>query len=274
MLNSELERFIQEDLGPYDLSCTLVPEREVEAFILAKEYCTLAGIDVAMSIFKYFGLQAVQSHSDGDQVQAGDTIISLRGSSVSILRAERLSLNFLGHLSGIATMTSKCVQIVRSFSDTRVACTRKTIPGMRSLEKMAVVAGGGDTHRFSLSDCIMLKDNHIRLMGFEAAISEAKKRASFTQKIEVEVESMEEALLVARLGVDIIMLDNMSPTEVLRTVQKIKKEGLKEHVIIEVSGNITIENLEEYAKTGVDVISMGSLIHAARWIDLSMEFSA
>ena len=238
MLNSELEHFIQEDLGPYDLSCILVPEREVEAIIFSKEECTLAGIDVAMSIFRYFGLQATTPHRDGDQIPAGETIFFLKGSSVSMLRAERLSLNFLGHLSGIATMTNKCVQIVREFSDTRVACTRKTIPGMRSLEKQAVMAGGGDTHRFGLSDCIMLKDNHIKLMGFEAAIKEAKKRASF------------------------------------RTVQTLKKAGLKEHVVIEVSGNINIGNLEEYAKTGVDVISMGSLIHAARWIDVSMEFSA
>lgn len=273
MLNSELERFIQEDLGPYDLSCTLVPEREIEAVIFAKEACTLAGIDVAMSIFKYFGLYATTSHQNGDQLQAGETIFSLKGSSVSMLRAERISLNFLGHLSGIATMTSRCVHIVKAFSDSKVACTRKTIPGMRSLEKMAVMAGGGDAHRFSLSDCIMLKDNHIKLMGFEAAISEAKKKASFTQKIEVEVETMEEALLVAGMGVDVIMLDNMSPGEVLQTVQILKKAGLKEHLVIEVSGNITIENLEEYAKTGVDVISMGSLIHAARWMDLSMEFS-
>lgn len=273
MLNSELERFIQEDLGPHDLSCTLVPEREVEAIIFSKEECILAGIDVAMSIFKYFNLHATTSYHDGDQIQAGEIIFSLKGSSVSMLRAERLSLNFLGHLSGIATLTNRCVQIVRTFSDAKVACTRKTVPGMRSLEKMAVMAGGGDTHRFSLSDCIMLKDNHIKLMGFEAAISEAKKRASFTQKIEVEVETMEEALLVAGLGVDIIMLDNMRPGDVLRTVQTLKKAGLKEHVVIEVSGNITIENLEEYAKTGVDVISMGSLIHAARWMDLSMEFS-
>lgn len=273
MLNSELERFIQEDLGPYDLSCTLVPEREVEAVIFAKEECTLAGIDIARSIFKYFGLLATTSHNDGDQVQAGEIVFSLKGNSISMLRSERLSLNFLGHLSGIATMTRKCVKIVTLLSDARVACTRKTTPGIRSLEKMAVMAGGGDTHRFSLSDCIMLKDNHIKLMGFEAAISEAKKKASFTQKIEVEVESMEEALLVAGLGVDIIMLDNMSPGEVLRTVQSLKKAGLKDHVIIEVSGNINIDNLEEYAKTGVDVISMGSLIHGARWMDLSMEFS-
>ncbi len=272
MLNTELERFIQEDLGPYDLSCSLVPDKEVKAVIFAKEECTLAGIDVAMSIFKYFGLQAATPHCDGDHIQAGETIFSIKGSSVSMLRAERLSLNFLGHLSGIATMTNKCVQMVRAFSDARVACTRKTIPGMRSLEKMAVVAGGGDTHRFSLSDCIMLKDNHIKLMGFESAIREAKKRASFSQKIEVEVETLDEALLVADLNVDIIMLDNMSPGEVLRTVQALKKAGLKEHVVIEVSGNINISNLEEYAKTGVDVISMGSLIHAARWIDVSMEF--
>ncbi|MGB3907904.1 MAG: carboxylating nicotinate-nucleotide diphosphorylase [Methanomethylovorans sp.] len=272
MLNSELEHFIQEDLGPYDLSCILVPERQVEAIIISKEECTLAGIDVAMSIFKYFDLQAVAMHQDGDQILAGEAILSLKGSSVSMLRAERLSLNFLGHLSGIATMTNKCVQIVRKFSDARIACTRKTIPGMRSLEKQAVVAGGGDPHRFGLSDCIMLKDNHIKLMGFEAAIKEAKKRASFTQKIEVEVENLEDALLVAGMEVDIIMLDNMSPGEVLRTVQTLKKAGLKEHVFIEVSGNINIGNLEEYAKTGVDIISMGSLIHAARWIDISMEF--
>jgi len=272
MLNSELERYIQEDLGPYDLSCTIVPDKEVEAVIFVKEDCILAGTDVVMSIFKYFNLQATPTHQDGDQIQAGEIIFSLKGSSVSMLRAERLSLNFLGHLSGIATITNKCVQIVRRFSDAKVACTRKTIPGMRSLEKMAVKAGGGDTHRFNLSDSIILKDNHIKFMGYEAVISEAKKKASFTQKIEVEVETLDEALLVARLGVDIIMLDNMSSGEVLRTVQALKKTGLRENLIIEVSGNITLENLEEYAKTGVDVISMSALIHAAGWIDVSMEF--
>ncbi|WP_269852169.1 carboxylating nicotinate-nucleotide diphosphorylase, partial [Methanosarcina horonobensis] len=271
MFIREIESFIEEDLGYDDVSCTIVPDRPVEATVFTKEDCTVAGIDEAASIYYYFGIQAETDFKDGDRLSKGDVIFRLRGGAVSILRAERISLNFLGHLSGIATLTRNCTDIVRKHSETtRVACTRKTTPGIRKFEKLAVAAGGGDTHRFNLSDAVMIKDNHVKLMGIEAAIKAARK-TSFTRKIEVEVESAEDAVFAAELGADIIMLDNMQPDEIKKTLSILKEKELRESVLMEASGGISLENLEDYAKTGVDIISMGSLIHKSRWIDVSLE---
>lgn len=271
MFIREVESFVEEDLGYDDVSCTIVPDRPVEAIIFTKEDCTVAGLNEAASIFCYFGIQAETDFKDGDRLSKGDIIFRLTGGAVSVLRAERLSLNFLGHLSGIATLTRYCTDIVREHSKTtRVACTRKTTPGIRKFEKLAVAAGGGDTHRFNLSDAVMIKDNHIKLMGIKAAIKAARK-TSFTRKIEVEVESSEDAILAAELGADIVMLDNMQPEAVKETLFMLEKKGLRQSVLVEASGGISPENLEDYAKTGVDVISMGSLIHKATWIDFSLE---
>lgn len=271
MLIKEIESFVEEDLGYDDVSCTIVPDRPAEAIIFTKEDCIIAGIEEAKSIFSYLGVQAETIFKDGDYLKGGETIFRLKGGAVSILRAERLALNFLGHLSGIATLTRACVDIVRKYSETtRVACTRKTTPGIRKFEKLAVAAGGGDTHRFNLSDSVMIKDNHVKLMGIEAAIKAAKK-TSFTRKIEVEVESAEDALLAAKLGADIIMLDNMQPEKIKETLSMLQEKGLRSSVLIEASGGISQENLESYANTGVDVISMGSLIHKSNWIDVSLE---
>jgi nicotinate-nucleotide pyrophosphorylase (carboxylating) len=274
MLITDIEYFLEEDLGYNDISCTLVPDREVEATIFTKEECVLAGTDVARSFFDYFGISAVTTHADGDRVPEGGIIFSLRGSSVSILRTERIVLNFLGHLCGIATLTRRCVDAVAKISDARVACTRKTTPGLRKYEKLAVVAGGGDPHRFNLSDTVMIKDNHVGMMGIEAAIRSARQKASFTQKIEVEVESTADALQAAALGADIIMLDNMDPHQAAETMACLKKARIPRHIMIEVSGGIGPDNLAGYASTGVNVISMGSLVHQARWIDISLEFSS
>jgi len=271
MLIKEVENFIEEDLGYDDISCTIVPDRPAEAIIFTKETCIIAGIKEAESIFCYLGIQAETTLKDGDSLKAGEIIFRLKGGAVSILRAERLTLNFLGHLSGIATLTRACVDKVREYSETtRVACTRKTTPGIRKFEKLAVAAGGGDTHRFNLSDSVMIKDNHVKLMGIKAAV-EAAKKTSFTRKIEVEIESAEDAVLAAKLGADIIMLDNMQPEAIRETLKILKEKGLRNSVIVEASGGISQANLEGYAKTGVDVISMGSLIHRSRWIDMSLE---
>jgi nicotinate-nucleotide pyrophosphorylase (carboxylating) len=271
MLIKELESFIEEDLGYDDVSCTIVPDRPAKAVIFTKEDCIVAGIKEAGSIFCYLGIQAETTLKDGDRLKEGDIIFGLKGGTVSILRAERLTLNFLGHLSGIATLTRACMDVVRKHSETtRVACTRKTTPGIRKFEKLAVAAGGGDPHRFNLSDSVMIKDNHVKLMGIEAAI-EAAKKTGFTRKIEVEVESADDAVLAAKLGADIIMLDNMQPEAVRETLEILKEKGLRDSVIVEASGGISQANLEGYAKTGVDVISMGSLIHKSRWIDISLE---
>ena len=271
MLIKELESFIEEDLGYDDVSCTIVPDRPAKAVIFTKEDCIVAGIKEAGSIFCYLGIQAETTLKDGDRLKEGDVIFRLKGGAISILRAERLTLNFLGHLSGIATLTRACMDIVRKHSETtRVACTRKTTPGIRKFEKLAVAAGGGDPHRFNLSDSVMIKDNHVKLMGIEAAI-EAAKKTGFTRKIEVEVESADDAVLAAKLGADIIMLDNMQPEAVRETLEILKEKGLRDSVIVEASGGISQANLEGYAKTGVDVISMSSLIHKSRWIDISLE---
>ena len=274
MFIKEVESFIEEDLGYDDVSCTIVPDRPSEAVIFTKEDCVIAGIKEAGSIFCYFGIQAETNLKDGDRLKGGDVIFRLKGGAVSILRAERLTLNFLGHLSGIATLTRACMDTVRKHSETtRVACTRKTTPGIRKFEKLAVAAGGGDPHRFNLSDSVMIKDNHVKLMGIEAAI-EAAKKTGFTRKIEVEVESADDAVLAAKLGADIIMLDNMQPEAVRETLEILKEKGLRETVIVEASGGISQANLDDYAKTGVDVISMGSLIHKSRWIDISLEITS
>jgi nicotinate-nucleotide pyrophosphorylase (carboxylating) len=271
MLIKEVENFLEEDMGYDDVSCTIVPDRPAEAVIFTKEDCIVAGIKEAGSIFCYLGIQAETTLKDGDRLKEGDIIFRLKGGAVSILRAERLTLNFLAHLSGIATLTGTCVEIVRKHSKTiRIACTRKTTPGIRKFEKLAVAAGGGDPHRFNLSDSIIIKDNHIKLMGIEAAI-EAAGKTSFTRKIEVEVESAEDAVFAAKLGADIIMLDNMKPDEVMKTLEILEEKGLRDSVIVEASGGIFQENLEGYAKTEVDIISMGSLIHKSRWIDMSLE---
>lgn len=273
MFIKEIESFLEEDLGYDDVSCTIVPDKSAEAVIFTKEDCIVAGIKEAGSIFCYLGIQAEATHKDGDYLTAGDIIFRLKGGAVSILRAERLALNFLGHLSGIATLTRACGDIVRKHSEiTRVACTRKTTPGIRKFEKLAVAAGGGDTHRFNLSDSVMIKDNHIKIMGIQAAI-EAARKTSFTRKIEVEVESVEDAVLAAKLGADIIMLDNMQPEKIIETLGVLKEKGFRDSVIVEASGGISQSNLEDYAKTGVDVISMGSLIHKSRWIDISLEIT-
>ena len=271
MFIREIESFIEEDLGYDDVSCTIVPDMPAEAIIFTKEDCTVAGIEEAASIFHYFGIQAETNFKNGDELKEGDIIFRIRGGAVSILRVERICLNFLKHLSGITTLTRRCTNIVRKYSETtRVTCTRKTTPGIRKFEKLAVAAGGGDTHRFNLSDAVMIKDNHIKLMGIEEAIKAARK-TSFTRKIEVEVESAEDAVFAAELGIDIIMLDNMKPDDVKKTLLILKEKGFRDSVLIEVSGGISPENLENYAKTGVDIISMGSLIHKSKWIDFSLE---
>ncbi len=272
IFNNEIEYFIEEDLGYNDISCTMVSDICVDATIFVKQDCVIAGIEMGEAILRYFDLNFVSTHRSGDHLLKGDEVFLIQGNATSLLRAERLMLNFLGHLSGIATLTEKYVSTVRKYSSAKVAATRKTTPGIRKFEKMAIIAGGGDPHRYNLSDTVMIKDNHRNLMGLEQAILKAREMAGFTQKIDVEVESAEDALIAARNGADIIMLDNMGPGEVIHTIQKLVNKGLRDRILIEVSGNITLENIEEYAKTGADIISIGSLIHKSQWIDISLEF--
>ncbi|MDY6958464.1 MAG: carboxylating nicotinate-nucleotide diphosphorylase [Halobacteriota archaeon] len=267
MMQREIEAFIEEDIGFGDLSSVAVPDIEVDAKVISKEEGVLAGLSEAMEIFSYFNLKTSPKSSDGSRIEDGATIVKVSGSSQKILTAERLALNFLGRMSGIATLTSELVK--RSNGNAVIAGTRKTTPGFRRYEKKAIVLGGGDPHRFNLSDSVMIKDNHIKVAGLKGAI-EASKSVSFTKKIDVEVEIPEDALIAAGLGVHIIMLDNMTPEAIEETIKSLEKAGLREKVILEASGGITKENVGRYADTGVDVISVGSLTTAARWIDFGL----
>jgi len=268
MLITELERFIEEDIGADDTSCAIVPDKWVHARIIAKEAGVLAGLEEAYQIYDYFGLEFKSGFLDGGSIQSGDVVAEVWGVAQNVLRAERLSLNFLCRMSGIATLTARCVA---DAGEVRVACTRKTTPGFRKFEKKAVRLGGGDTHRFNLSDAVMIKDNHIAIMGIDEAVKVAKAVASFTKKIEVEVSDSSQMMAAARAGADIIMFDNMQPEDVQNCIKQLEAANLHSGVILEASGGIRPENVKEYAASGVDVLSMGSLIHSARWLDMGMD---
>lgn len=267
MLLTELERFIEEDIGYDDVSCNIIPDCRVQAEVIAKEFGIVAGLSEATQIFEYFEIFSTTDFQDGDLVKENDIIFSLDGGARSILKAERLALNFLGRMSGIATLTR---QYVERAAGPRIACTRKTTPGFRKFEKKGVLAGGGDPHRFNLSDTVMIKDNHIAVLGLEKAITAAKKAASFTRKIEVEVETVDDAVRAAQMGVDIIMFDNMTVNEIQKAVKMLEEKGLRDNIILEASGGISIENVDKYGRTGVDVISIGALTHSSNWLDISL----
>ena len=273
----DIEHFLDEDLRYEDVSGTLVPCVDVEAVIFTKEPCTVSGTEVAAAVFDYMKIDAVPLVRDGDRLNAGDPVFRIKGRSVSVLRAERLVLNFLSHLSGIATETAACVSLAAEAClavgtrPPRIACTRKTMPGLRKYEKEAVRHGGGDAHRHDAAGCVMIKDNHIAVMGLENALKSAREKASFTQKIDVEVEAANDAVTVAAMGADIVMLDNMTPDRIEETVRALEAAGLRSRVILEASGGIAKKELPDYAVSGVDVISLSAVITRAPWIDMSLD---
>lgn len=267
MLLTELERFIEEDIGHNDVSCSIIPDCKVQAEVVSNENGIVAGLAEATAVFEYFEVFATTDLSDGSATKKDDVIFALDGGARSILRAERLALNFLGRMSGIATLTRNYVERANGV---RIACTRKTTPGFRKFEKMGVIAGGGDPHRFNLSETILIKDNHIAILGLEKSVNAAKKTASFTQKIEIEVEDIDSAIRAAEMGVDIIMFDNMAPGEIEDAIKALAEKGLRDGIVLEASGGISLENTGDYAKTGVDVISVGALTHSSRWLDISL----
>jgi len=263
---------VAEDLGEWDDSSSLIPDIEAQAVVITNEDCIISGLAEASEIFAYFRLSTQPLYDDGEFVPAGAQVISVRGSARAILQSERLTLNFMARMSGISTLTRDCVLLAGG--RVRIAATRKTTPGFRVFEKKAVFLGGGDTHRFNLSDAVLIKDNHIAILGLEECLRAAKERASFTKKIEVEIENQEDMIKAAKAGADIIMFDNMTPEEISRGVKLLDLMGLRDRLLLEASGGITRDNLSEYAASGVDVISLGALTRNARWIDLSMEIQA
>jgi nicotinate-nucleotide pyrophosphorylase (carboxylating) len=266
---------LAEDLASGDVTTeALIPsDLTGKASILVKRDGVLAGIDVAKEVFRQVdpSLQFKVLVKDGSKVRKGKVVATVEGKAASILKAERTALNFLQHMSGIATETARYVKAV-SGTKAVITDTRKTIPGLRMLEKYAVRAGGGKNHRLNLSDGILIKDNHLialRASGVDLGkvVKIARQRAPKGLKIEVEVESVQQASEALAAGADIIMLDNMKLEDMRKAVKLVKGRAL-----LEASGGITLDNVRSVAETGVDFISIGALTHSARALDISLEF--
>ncbi|MDI9615295.1 carboxylating nicotinate-nucleotide diphosphorylase [Methanothermobacter sp.] len=270
-----LREMIRVDVGFEDITTEALVERGTVAAadVIAGEDGIIAGVDVAGIIAAEFGIEIERLKMDGDPVKAGERVISLEGEASDILKIERTMLNLMMRMSGIATLTRSMLERVRAVNpDIRIAATRKTTPGLQWFEKQAVKIGGGDTHRFRLDDCAMIKDNHIAIAGSVGdAVRRVKEHVSFTKKVEVEVERPGDALLAADAGADIILLDNMNPGDVRKALEELESAGLRDRVIVEASGGIKPENIDLYASTGVDVISMGFITTSAHPVDLSLE---
>ncbi|SHH25507.1 nicotinate-nucleotide pyrophosphorylase [carboxylating] [Caloranaerobacter azorensis DSM 13643] len=273
MLVLQIEDIIKnallEDMNNGDITTeNLIGLNDIsEAEIIAKEDGVLAGIEIAEITFKLLDKDMLfyRLKEDGQFLRKGDVIAKIKGKTRAILSGERTALNFLQRLSGIATKTKKFVDKVEKYN-VRVADTRKTTPGIRALEKYAVRLGGGANHRYNLSDAVMIKDNHIRAVGsIEKAIKLIRERVPHTVKVEVEVETIEQFKQALDAGADIIMLDNMSIEDMKEAVNINNKKA-----ILEASGNVNIDNIEEVAKTGVDVISVGALTHSVKSLDISL----
>jgi len=278
LVERKVREALEEDIGYGDITSQLVVPEDVEAVaeVVAKEAGVLAGVEEAEMAFGLLGAHVIWAMRDGSSIKPGDVVLRARGPARALLAAERTALNFMMRMSGIATATAELVELVKKAgSKARVAATRKTAPGLRFFDKKAVEIGGGDTHRLGLDDCVLIKDNHIAIVGSVAeAVRRAREAISFTKKIEVEVSTPEEALEAARAGADIIMLDNFSPGEVEKALKLLEEAGLRSSVLVEVSGRIGPDNIMDYASKDVDIISSGYLTHSARALDFSMRISS
>ncbi|WP_256686580.1 carboxylating nicotinate-nucleotide diphosphorylase [Halococcus qingdaonensis] len=277
---SRIERWLREDLGHHDVT-NHVPG-ETAGRLIATEDGVTAGIETAAAVFDHLDVETEVLVDTGDRVEAGQQVLAVDGPARAVLRGERVAVNVASHASGIATRTRAAVDAAREASaarrtpddrtansreigdGVRIAGTRKTTPGLRGIEKRAIVAGGGDTHRLDCSQMVMVKENHIAEMGFESAIAHFRERASFATKIEVEVERPADGRRAADAGADIVLFDNLAPDAVAEGVAE-----LSDDTLAEASGGITIETVPEYAATGVDVVSLGSLTHSAPALDYS-----
>jgi len=268
-------RALGEDRGPADITtlACIKFNTQTAARIFAKEACVLAGMPVAEQVFREQDATLVLTAraGDGTSLQPGDTVLEIRGSAASILTAERCALNFLQHLSGVATQTRRFVEAVAG-TKARILDTRKTLPGLRAVQKYAVRCGGGVNHRFGLYDRFLIKDNHLVLMGTGNRLAEAIRAARALDPeavLEVEVDHLQQIPEIISLGVDVLLLDNMSLDEMRACVALIAGR-----VTTEASGNMTLERVPEVARTGVDFISVGALTHSVRAIDFSLEIEA
>lgn len=269
-----IEEALQEDIGPGDETTFALIPREAMArgSVVAKEEGVLAGVEVAAKVFSIAdtGCNIVTRKNDGEKIKVGDTLMVVEGRAAPMLSAERVALNFLQRLSGIATETARYVEAVRG-TPVRIVDTRKTAPGLRMLEKYAVRMGGGFNHRFGLYDGILIKDNHLAIlrgrgMGCGDAVRLAKSKKTHTLIVEVEVTSLDQVREAIEAGADALLLDNMEVEEIKAAVKL--ADG---RVLLEASGGINLGNVRKVAETGVDLISIGAITHSAPSLDMSLE---
>ncbi len=268
-----IEQFIRdvlaEDVGRGDLYARVSAPVDASAKIIAKSEGVLAGEEYLQVLAHIEGFMIVWHKHDGEKFAKGDVLMELSGDSHTLLRIERTLLNILLHASSIATLTRQYVDLVAPYG-TKLLDTRKTRPMLRDFEKYATRVGGATNHRMGLDDALMLKDTHLKTIdNLEEFMAEARKKIPFTSKIEIEAEDFEMAQKAMKAGADIVMCDNMSPEQLIEIIAY--KHEYYPSILLEASGNISLETIERYAQTGIDAISTGSLIHQANWIDLSMK---
>jgi len=274
IVEEKLRTFLAEDLGQGDVTtAAIIPKNlVVQAEVIAKENGVAAGIEEATILAEYLGLKVEAKVADGEVIVNKQVLLHISGDARTILSVERTMLNLLSRMSGIATKTRMLIEeLEKAKVKAKIAATRKSAPGLLYFDKKAVIIGGGDPHRFHLDDMVLIKDNHIVVVGsVKEAVRQAKTNVSFAKKIEVEVTSTEDAVKAARAGADIVMLDNFSPQQAKEAAEKLRKVGF-DKVLLEVSGGITAENFLDYAQAQVDIISMGALTHSVKALDISLE---
>ena len=271
-VKKQLERFLAEDIKSGDITSRLLVRKKITATIVSRENGIVAGVSYAKEIFSSRGCKVVIHKKDGQAVISDQKIMTISGDTYQILSCERTALNLMSRMSGIANQTNQYVKKIHAANPkVELYSTRKTAPGLRIFDKDAVVIGGGHRHRMSLDQMVMIKDNHIAAS--DSLLDLIKRAKQKHKKIEVEVENLKDAITAATEGVQIIMLDNMSPSKIRGTIQELKRLHLRDRVKIEASGGINYSNIVQYARSGVDTISIGRLTSAVTGLDLSLEVS-
>ena len=269
-IKKKLLRFISEDIQSGDVTSVLLPKNKIKAKIVSRENGVLAGVKFAGDIFRLKGCSVKIIKKDGTKLKPNQIVLQISGNARTILSCERTALNLLSRMSGIATQTDFLVSKIRKINKkTKLYSTRKTAPGLRFFDNEAVEIGGGHKHRMSLNEMVMIKDNHLLVSNsMKDIIKNARKRH---KNVEVEVESQRDAILAANTGATIIMLDNFSPGQIKKTITALQKKKLRNKVKLEASGGINSKNIAAFAKTGVDMISVGSITNSVKGLDLTLE---
>lgn len=275
-LRESLVRFLREDIGQGDLTSQYTVNKDLKSssqIICKSEIAVVAGLEEAKIIFEICNCDSKALVNDGDIVKRGIRVMKIIGNTRAILKAERTALNLIMRMSGIATDTKKFVDIVKTVSkDIKVMGTRKTAPGLRYFDKKSIILGGGHSHRNTLDELILIKDNHLAVTtSIQSAITNARLKAGKNMMIECEVRNTKSSIEAIKSGADIIMLDNFTPEMAQKTISYLRKSGLREKVLIEISGGVNISNIKDYALALPDMISIGTLTHSSNSIDFSMK---